>query len=33
MALEGSKTEQTLKHGFTGESHANHRHLKFAAKV
>ncbi len=33
MALKGSKTEQSLKDAFAGESMANRRYLYFAAKA
>ena len=33
MALKGSKTEQSLKDAFAGESQANRRYLYFAAKA
>ena len=33
MSLKGSKTEQTLKDAFAGESQANRRYLYFAAKA
>src|SRR5258706_13238558 len=32
-ALKGSKTEQSLKDAFAGESQANRRYLYFAAKA
>ncbi len=33
MNLKGSKTEQSLKEAFAGESQANRRYLYFAAKA
>ncbi|APZ43897.1 rubrerythrin family protein [Acidihalobacter ferrooxydans] len=33
MELKGSKTEQSLKEAFSGESQANRRYLYFAAKA
>ena len=33
MKLKGSKTEQSLKEAFAGESQANRRYLYFAAKA
>ncbi|MEE9446531.1 MAG: rubrerythrin family protein [Arenicellales bacterium] len=33
MSLKGSKTEQSLKDAFAGESQANRRYLYFAAKA
>ena len=33
MSLEGSKTEESLKAAFAGESQANRRYLYFAAKA
>lgn len=33
MDLKGSKTEQSLKDAFAGESQANRRYLYFAAKA
>ncbi|HSH06090.1 MAG TPA: rubrerythrin family protein, partial [Burkholderiales bacterium] len=33
MKLKGSKTEQSLKDAFAGESQANRRYLYFAAKA
>jgi rubrerythrin len=33
MQLKGSKTEQSLKEAFAGESQANRRYLYFAAKA
>jgi rubrerythrin len=33
MSLQGSKTEESLKAAFAGESQANRRYLYFAAKA
>ena len=33
MALKGSKTEQSLRDAFAGESQANRRYLYFATKA
>ena len=33
MQLKGSKTEQSLKDAFSGESQANRRYLYFANKA